>query len=111
MDQELIDYAGALDRLGGDAEFLAELLGEMTKQVDSQFEILKAAVQNLDYKTLHSTAHGLKGAAANLDITRLHHLFEDLEKEGREQNLVHANTLLEQIEMSNKELHTFIEKL
>jgi len=111
VDQELIDYAGALDRLGGDAEFLAELLGEMTVQVDSQFEILKEAVQNLDYKKLHNTAHGLKGAAANLDITRLYHLFEDLEKEGYDQKIVNANILLEQIEQSNKELHTFVENL
>lgn len=111
MEDKLIDYEGALDRLGGDAEFLAELLGEMTIQVDSQFEILKEAVQNHDYKKLHNTAHGLKGASANLDITRLYHLFQELEEEGHYQKLVNAETILDKIEQSNKELRSFVENL
>ena len=111
MYQEFIDYTGALDRLGGDAEFLAELLGEMAVQINSQVKVLKEAVQNHDYNKLHITAHGLKGASANLGITRLYHLFKDLEKEGYDQKIVNADTLLDQIELSNKDLQTFVEKL
>jgi len=111
MEIELINYDGALERLGGDSEFLAELLGEMIVQIDEQFDMLKEAVKNLDYKSLHQTAHGLKGASANLDITRLFHLFQELEEQGNSQSLNDADSILTKIESSNKELRTFVDNL
>ena len=111
MDIELINYEGALDRLGGDREFLAELLEEMIKQVDMQFQALNEAVEKLDYKKLHQTAHGLKGASANLDITRLFHLFKELEKQGADENIHGAQEILENIASSKKELRTFVDTL
>lgn len=111
MKTELINYEGALERLGGDKEFLAELLDEMVVQVETQFQVLKEAIENQDYEKINHLAHGLKGASANLDITRLFELFKNLEEQGRNKQISNGNEIVSQIEESTQELRTFIENL
>lgn len=108
MQAQLIDYEGALDRLGGDEEFLSELLNEMVEQLKSELSALNSAIQNQDFKTLHQKAHGLKGASANLDITRLFELFKALEEKAIGQNLEGAEQLMQQISASTEELEQFV---
>jgi len=108
---ELIDYEGALERLGGDAEFLAELLEEMVGQIGERLTDLEQAVQNQNFDLLHRTAHGLKGAAANLNLT---HLFEQclqLEKQGQTQELSGADVILADIRNTKDALSEYVQNL
>lgn len=111
MEIDLINYESALERLGGDKEFLSELLTEMINQVDQQFDELDEAVKNSDFNTIHSAAHGLKGASANLDLTRFVHLFRILEEQGSNGKLEGAEALLEEVKKSKEELSAFVETL
>ncbi len=108
METELINYESALDRLGGDTDFLNELLGEMLGQIDSDMVLLKEAVEVSDFKSMQRLAHGLKGASANLDITRLFHLFRELEECAEKENIDTANSLLPKINSSTDELRTYV---
>jgi len=111
MDTELINYESALDRLGGDTEFLHELLGEMLGQIESDMEMLKEAIGSSDYKSVQRIAHGLKGASANLDITKLFHLFKELEERAEQESIDGAETLINEIQAGTDELRTFISNL
>lgn len=111
MGTELINYESALDRLGGDTDFLNELLDEMLGQIDSDMEKLKEAVENADFKNVQRIAHGLKGASANLDITRLFHLFKKLEELAGNGTVEGAHVLISEIQAGTDELRTFVANL
>ncbi len=111
MDLELIDYEGALERLGDDPEFLEELLGEMIIQLDSDLPNLEMAIANEDFDALHRLAHGLKGASANLNLTRFTFLFKELEQQGKVQQLDGANELYSQVKDSIGELREYVRNL
>ena len=111
METELINYEGALERLGGDTEFLNELLGEMLIQIDSDMVVLTHAVENSDLKKVQRIAHGLKGASANLDITKLFQLFKKLEENADKGTIENADTIISDIQGSTKELRTFVDNL
>ena len=111
MQTDLINYEGALDRLGGDTDFLHELLGEMLGQIDSDMVMLKEAVENSDFKSVQRLAHGLKGASANLDITKLFQLFRELEERAEKEIIEGADALLSEINTGTDELRTFVANL
>ncbi len=111
MGNDLINYESALDRLGGDTDFLHELLGEMLGQIDSDMETLIEAVENSDFKNVQRIAHGLKGASANLDITRLFHLFKKLEEQAESETVDGAEVLISEIRTGTDELRTFVANL
>ncbi len=111
MAYELIDYEGALDRLGDDPEFLAELLDEMVKQLDESLPDMEKVIENKEFDALHRLAHGLKGAAANLNLTRFFHLFKELEEQGKAHELNEANELFSQIKDSTEELRVYVQNL
>ena len=111
MAYELIDYEGALDRLGDDPEFLAELLNEMLNQLEISLPDLETAISNEEYDSIHHIAHGLKGASANLNLTRFFHLFKELEEQGNTHRLNGAKELFHQINETTEALREYIQKL
>ncbi len=111
MEEQILDYEGALERLGGDEEFLLELLEEMLIQLDSGLLELKEAVAEADYEKVKRTAHGLKGASANLNIDRLAQLFKQMEVMANEQNLTNADTLMQEIIAATEKLRQFVKSL
>jgi len=110
MDQELLDYNKALHRIGGDAEFLIELLTDLVNQVDDSLDRLKQAVSSNDYEDLITLSHNLKGASANLNVTRLASHFLELEDLGMEKKTDGAIDLLNLVSADKDELHQFIQR-
>jgi len=108
MNTTVMDYQSALERIGGDNEFLIELLDEMMLQLDDGVEIIKKAITELDFETLKRTAHGLKGAAANLEINHLAGLFKELEMLGGQGSVDGAERILQSIEQGRDDLENFI---
>ncbi len=108
MGQELLDYKQALERVGGDAEFLIELLTDLVNLVDDSLESLNKAVINNDFENLKTLSHGLKGASANLNVTRMAAHFLELEDLGSENKTDGATDLLNLITQDRDELERFI---
>jgi HPt (histidine-containing phosphotransfer) domain-containing protein len=108
MAEKLLDFNEALERLGGDTEFLTELLHELLSQIDQNFEELKKAVNEKNYAELKSLSHSLKGASANLNVTRMASRFLMLEDLGASQSTDGANDVLNLIAEDRKELKSFL---
>jgi len=84
--EALIDYEGALDRLGGDEEFLHELLQELCKQIDESSEEITKLLEQNDFHGINRVGHGLKGASSNLDVTSVAVLSKNLEEAAAEED-------------------------
>lgn len=110
MPEQLIDFKQALKRLGGDEEFLNELLAELITQVDDSFEDLKQAIANKDYLNLKNLSHSLKGASANLNVSRMASHFLELEDLGLENKTDGANDLLSLVTEDRNELEEFLNR-
>jgi HPt (histidine-containing phosphotransfer) domain-containing protein len=104
MDEPILNLESALDRLGGDKEFLMELLNELVIQIDSGFSDLENAVAQSDLDRIKRTAHGFKGASANLNADRLAKLFSELELLGENPDRTAGHSLLDKIRENVKEL-------
>lgn len=110
MENKLFDLEVALERIGGDREFLFELLHELMGQMEENTESLEAAVKNGDFYNLKAIAHGLKGVASNLGADRVADYFNALEKKGTNQELEGAEELINQIRKTHLEMADFLDR-
>ncbi|MEJ2055084.1 MAG: Hpt domain-containing protein [Calditrichaceae bacterium] len=108
MEEKLIDLDVALDRLGGDKEFLFELLDEMSEQMDSTLEQIEEAISSSDFEQIRSLAHGMKGASSNLGADRISAYFKELEQLGINQSIDGASDLIEKIKQTHSELLEYL---
>lgn len=111
MEEKLFDFEVALDRLGGDREFLFELLDEMNNLMDPTLEKLQTAVKNSDYEQLRSVAHGMKGASSNLAVDRMSEYFKKLEDLGVSQSVNGAEDIIIKIKKSHEELLDYLKTI
>jgi HPt (histidine-containing phosphotransfer) domain-containing protein len=111
MEEKLIDLEIALDRLGGDKEFLLELYNELNEQLNPTLEQILSAVESLDYAQLRSIAHGMKGASSNLGADRLSNYFKQLEKLGSNQNVEGADEIVKKIKLTHAEMLDFLKTI
>jgi HPt (histidine-containing phosphotransfer) domain-containing protein len=77
----------ALDRLGGDAELLDELIVLMIAQSREFVATIRAALADGDTKAVAVAAHTIKGSAANLEATALTQAAQRLEVMARTNDL------------------------
>lgn len=64
-----IDYADALDRVGGNADFYKQLAAKYL--ADTHCVDLVAAMEAEDYDAAYKAAHALKGVSGNLSFPEL----------------------------------------
>lgn len=100
-----IDRAAALDRLGGDAELLDELLVLMTEQSRDLIDQIRSGLADGNTKAIVVAAHTIKGSAANLEANALAHAAHELELVARGDDLSGAPAAFAQVEA---ELERFI---
>lgn len=110
MSEKLLDYNEALERLGGDEEFLTELLYELIGQVNENVIKIKEAIHSKNHENLKSLAHSLKGASANLNVTRMATHFFNLEALAESQSVEGAENLLELAVQDKIELEQFLKR-
>ena len=87
----VIDYAGALDRLEGDTELLAEMARLFLEDSAQQISAIRAAIAGSDASALERAAHCLKGAIANFAAYEAFKAAEKLEKIGLSGDLREAD--------------------
>jgi two-component system sensor histidine kinase/response regulator len=80
----IFDIAALLNRLGGDEEFLNELVGVFVTSMEERVIALLAAVNRGDPDCIAAEAHAIKGAAANVDAHALAAAAATLEKSARQ---------------------------
>jgi CheY-like chemotaxis protein len=75
----------ALERLGGDAQLLSEVIQLFLVDCPLRLAAIRSAVEARNADALCREAHGLKGAAGNLSAVSLFEAAEILEQLGREE--------------------------
>lgn len=86
-ENDIIDYSSVLERIGGDKEFLNELIQIYMEDFDSTFNSLVQAVSSQDFTSIQELGHSLKGSSANLSLIQLREKASQVEIAGVDQNL------------------------
>ena len=79
----VFDRDGCLERLGGDARHLRDLLSEFRREAKELLPELHTALRVSDRSRVQSLAHGLKGIAGAAGATALQELASELETAAR----------------------------
>jgi HPt (histidine-containing phosphotransfer) domain-containing protein len=98
----------ALDRVGGEAEFLDELLALYEKEFRTQASRLKKALAAGNFESIREIGHGLKGTSANLSLPGLRDAALAVELSGKAGSTASARKALEALE---REYRRFKESL
>lgn len=104
-----IDLASALERTGGEMDFLEELIDMFLGDFKEKYIMLKDAVKQKNAGQVQEIAHSLKGSSANLGLTPLQETFFQLETAGRDNNLIDADKKIDLLQIQFTELITYWE--
>jgi HPt (histidine-containing phosphotransfer) domain-containing protein len=91
------DLKELMERLGGDQEFLRELLVMFREDVRMNLEKSRTAIANGDYEALSRTAHTMKGMLRNLSMGAAAETAAALEEASRENLQAESRELLERL--------------
>jgi two-component system sensor histidine kinase/response regulator len=86
----VIDHAAAIERLGGDEELFAELVGLFREEGPRMIREIRQAIADGDPTGIQRTSHGLKGAVGYLGGTRATEAAQRLELIGASKDLFSA---------------------
>jgi len=103
-DIPILDLDLALDRVGGEADLLAELAGIFLDDYHNLVETIKTAIGDSDSASLEHAAHSLKGSIANFGAKAATEAAFQLEYIGRQGQL-------EEAEAAYRELTAELERL
>jgi HPt (histidine-containing phosphotransfer) domain-containing protein len=92
-----LDVADALERLGGDAEFLHEIAAIFRADMPARLAELASAVSAHDGPALVRAGHSLMGSAGNVSARRLYRLAQRLENGGKSGDFKDAKAALAQV--------------
>lgn len=103
-----IDRAEALERVGGDEDFLAELLALYDREVAEKTSALASALEAVDMEAIRSLGHGLKGSSANLSLPGMYEAAQAVEAAGRKKDPAAARRALERLAAEYRALKSFL---
>jgi HPt (histidine-containing phosphotransfer) domain-containing protein len=105
-----IDYAEVLERIGGDVDFLGELLKIYFEEFAEKRRLIQEALERNDFNSIRELGHSLKGASANLSLVSLRNASWQLEIAGREEKSSNAQTASRWLVAEFERLKDFLEK-
>ncbi len=94
-DTPVFDRDSMLARMGGDEEFVKEVIGIFLLDAPRQIDSLKASIEKKDLEGLRAHAHTLKGASANVDALTMRAICLKLESDARRGTSDDAEALME----------------
>ena len=95
---EAVDSADLLERIGGDREFLGELLDTFRADYGNQIADIHSALSRRDGAEIARSAHSLKGALSNLAAKQASALAAEMEAAGKRDDISTAESLLGNLE-------------
>jgi len=105
LQEQVLDRAAALARVGGDLDLLKEIGALFLEEYPRELEDLRTAVATGDARLLERTAHGLKGSVANFGARAAVDSAFQLEQFGKAGKLDQAPAALAALERALKSLH------
>ena len=106
-----LDRADLMNRIGGDMEFLSELVEMFRTNGAEQLELIRTAFESGEANALKNASHTIKGTAANVGGKQAADVAFALEELGRKDQLENADEAIEklshEIELLVSELQDF----
>ncbi len=109
-ESERIDFAAALEAVGGDKDLLVELIDLFLEDFPGQLEEMKKATEGGDSENTAARAHSIKGAAGNLALKRVQELAIEVEKMSTAGNLKGVARLIEDLEAELQNLKFYFSR-
>jgi two-component system sensor histidine kinase/response regulator len=104
MERTPIDVADALARVGGDKDFLRELLIIFEEDLATRIAALRKAVAGGDLKAVEQLGHAIKGSSANLSLPLIRDRAAAIELAGKNGDAAKALTSLDSLENESRRL-------
>jgi len=98
----------AMDRIGGDGDFLNELLALYDEEFAAKKSGLAEAIERRDAAQIRELGHSLKGSSANLSLPGLREAAYLLEKAGGTGDISSAQEAYIRLESEYARLKTFL---
>lgn len=100
MDRDLpvFDRDSLLGRMGGDEEFVKEVVDIFLIDAPLQMSAIKASIEKKDIEGIRTSAHTLKGASANVDALTMRDLCFNLESAARQGAVENVESMLKSLE-------------
>ena len=108
IDKNIFDQSDLLERLGGDEEFLWEIIKAFLSDMPKQFKNLKASIDDWDIQTVERIAHTIKGSSINVGASSLSKAAFRLEFAAKKQNSELVNKSYQFLESEYKILENLI---
>jgi PAS domain S-box-containing protein len=99
LDQEPVSGHELLERVGGDREFLSELVSLFREDSPKQLDRIKTAVKNGDSSEVLRGAHSLRGTLANLAARPAADFAAEIEHAGKSDDVLRARVALQNLEL------------
>ena len=109
-EKDVFDGSALLERLGGDEEFLKEVIAMYVEDSQELVNSLTTALQTHDAKRIKDSAHALKGASASVTANALKETAFEVELAGKEERLDDARLLIKKLEEEYGTLRLALEK-
>ncbi len=101
IDQNVLN--NLLESVGGDLEFLRELIETFFEDSPGQFQAMESALESGDAELFRRAAHSLKSNSASFGALELSKLCKSLEEIGKSGQLDSGKKLLAQAEAAYRE--------
>ena len=111
LQEQVLDRAAALARVGGDLDLLKEIAALFLEEYPGSLDAMHKALVSGDAKTIERTAHGLKGSVANFNARIVVDAAFQLEQLGRAQKLDRVPESLAALERALALLHAELASL
>lgn len=102
------DVGPALERFGGDRDFLAECLGLLKAEIPALLAALKDGIRNNAAEPTHAAAHALKGMTSNFCEEGPTVTAAEIVEAAREGRMAEAPDLVARLE---REIHALVGSL
>jgi HPt (histidine-containing phosphotransfer) domain-containing protein len=106
----MLNYDYLNEITGGDAEFIAELLGDFVSQTPALIEQITTALAQGDAATVGKVAHTLKGSARAIGADEFAAIAFELEQAGKQGNLTDAPNALHRLQTYWQSLEAYLQE-
>jgi CheY-like chemotaxis protein len=103
-----IDLPSVMERIGGDENFLQELINIFIEDFIVKYAKLKLAIEQSDFPSITEIGHSLRGSSGNLSLNGLHHAFMNIELSGKEENIEQVKLYFIKMNLEFEKLKNFL---
>jgi HPt (histidine-containing phosphotransfer) domain-containing protein len=104
----MLDVGAALERVGGDAGTLREVIDLLAQETPALLEEMSASAATGDWETLAAAAHSCKGMYLIFQPNPVEALARDIESFADRRDGTAAQQAVERLRVAARELHTLL---